>query len=975
MRKFAPLLFIICLIPLLSFSQKATWKEHKSNGYTYKYIQNDPTNTRFYTLKNGLTVILSKNEKKPRIQTYIAIKAGSKTDPATNTGLAHYLEHMLFKGTDKYGTLQWDKEKPLLDIIDALYEQYNGTKDEAQRKAIYKKIDSVSGEAAKYAIANEYDKIMASMGASGTNAWTSFEETVYTEDVPANALNKYLAVQSERFRNPILRIFHTELEAVYEEKNRGLDNDGRKVFEAMFAGLFKNHNYGQQTTIGTIEHLKNPSLVEIRKYFHEYYVPNNMGIVLVGDFDPDLVIQQIDKEFGYMKAKPIKPYTFKPEAPITKPEYFTVNGPEAERIMLGYRLPGASHPDAKILELVGKILTNGAAGLMDLNLVLEQKLLGAYAFPYILKDYSMLLLSGLPVEGQSLDDVKTLMLGEIEKLKKGDFSGKLLQAIINNEKKSMIETFEDYSNTASAIVSNFTSEQDWADVVDYTQILSNISKKDIVAFANKYFGNNYVAVYKKQGVDTSIVKVEKPTITPVTINTEAESDFSKSVNKIPENKVSPKWIDYQNDIKKLNFGGYNFYSVPNKDNDLFRLYYRFETGSWNDKLLPLASDFINYIGTRDMSASQFSQEMYTLAASFGFSVDAENTNIYVDGLYENFDATITLIEKLLNGIQADETAMDAFKVRIKKSRENAKNNKSTIMRGLQNYAKYGASNPFNNVLTDAELENLKAADLINAIRSLLKKEHTIIYYGPKDLETVAKQIVKAHPVPSDGLSPIQNTTTFNQVNTTNNQVFFAHYDMIQAEVAWYRNSGVYDSKMTPTVSLFNEYFGGGMGSIVFQTIRESKALAYSTYAYYGLPSKKEQRNAIMAYVGTQSDKFTEATQAMNDLLNKLPKSEKAILTAKENLKKSLATERITQESIIFNYFDAQKRGLSYDIRKDIFEAVNQLSYDNLNKFHAQEFANKPYSYLVIANQEKMDMDAVKKLGAIKVLSLQEIFGY
>ena len=213
---------------------KYEWKTATSGGYSYRYVTNDPIKARFYTLKNGLTVILSPTKKDPRIQCYVATKAGSKTDRSDHTGLAHYLEHMLFKGTDKYGSLNWAKEKPELDKIDALYEQYNKTTDAEQRKAIYHQIDSVSGIAATFAIANEYDKMMSAMGAQGTNAFTSFEQTVYTDDVPASAINKYLAVQSERFRNPVLRIFHTELEAVYEEKNIGMDNDNRKVFEALF---------------------------------------------------------------------------------------------------------------------------------------------------------------------------------------------------------------------------------------------------------------------------------------------------------------------------------------------------------------------------------------------------------------------------------------------------------------------------------------------------------------------------------------------------------------------------------------------------------------------------------------------------------------------------------------------------------------------------------------------------------------------
>jgi predicted Zn-dependent peptidase len=414
------------------------WKQVTAAGYTYKYVSGDPTNSRFYTLKNGLTVILSPTKKQPRIQTYIAVKAGSKTDPADHTGLAHYLEHMLFKGTDKFASLNWAKEKPLLDKVDALYEQYNNTKDEAKRKEIYKEIDKASGEAAKYAIANEYDKMMAAMGGQNSNAFTSFEQTVYTEDIPANAIDKFLKVQAERFRNPIMRIFHTELEAVYEEKNRTLDDDGRKVSEAMFKTLFPNNNYGKQTTIGTVEHLKNPSLVAIRRYYYDYYVPNNMGVIFSGDFNPDVVIKKIDLAFKYLKPKTLPPYKFEPEHPITKPIQTDVYGPNAESVTMAFRFPGASSRDARLLDLMGSMLTNGKAGLFDLDLIKKQKLLSASASSYTLKDYGVLMLRGNPVKGQSLEQVRDLMLSEIAKLRAGDFSDDLILSIVNNEKKRLI---------------------------------------------------------------------------------------------------------------------------------------------------------------------------------------------------------------------------------------------------------------------------------------------------------------------------------------------------------------------------------------------------------------------------------------------------------------------------------------------------------------------------------------------------------
>jgi predicted Zn-dependent peptidase len=558
-------------------SNSNEWKTQTSNGYTYKTVSKDPTATRFYKLKNDLTVILSVNKETPRIQTIIATKAGSKTDPATHTGLAHYLEHMLFKGTDKYGSLDWKKEKPLLDQIDALYEQYNSTKDEAKRKVIYHNIDSVSGEAAKFAIANEYDKMMSMLGAQGTNAFTSFEQTAYINDIPTNQIDRWLTIEAERFRNPILRIFHTELEAVYEEKNRSLDSDDDKVFELLFSKLFQRHNYGLQTTIGTIEHLKNPSLNEIRKYFYKNYVPNNMCIVMAGDFNPDDVIVKIDKSFGYMKPKPVEPYTFVPEDEIKSPIEATVYGPDAEYVDIAFRFPGASSKEATLLNFMSSVLSNGNAGLMDLNLVKKQEVLSASAGAYTLKDYGVLFMEGKAKEGQPLEEVKSKMLSMIDLLKSGSFDDEILTAIINNYKKSLIQQRETNGGRAFGLLESFTSEVDWKQTIDQLDEMSKLTKKDIQDFAKKWLNQNYVCIYKRIGKDENVLKVEKPEITPVAVNRDAQSDFVKTIAATPVKPIQPVFVNFDKDIEKTTLdtrgNSLMMYSVKNTSNPLFSQYF------------------------------------------------------------------------------------------------------------------------------------------------------------------------------------------------------------------------------------------------------------------------------------------------------------------------------------------------------------------------------------------------------------------
>ncbi len=953
---------------------KHDWANGRSGGYSYKYVTGDATKTRFYVLPNGLTVILSPTTREPRMQVFIAVKAGSKTDPATNTGLAHYLEHMMFKGTTSYGSMDWKKEQPYINKINSLYEEYNKTKDEAARAAIYHRIDSISGVAAKYAIANEYDKMMGAMGAKGSNAFTSFEQTVYLEDIPSNAVDKYLKVQAERFREPVFRIFHTELEAVYEEKNIGMDNDNRKVNELMLEELFRNHNYGKQTTIGTIEHLKNPSLKEIRNYYNKYYVPNNMGIIISGDFDPDVMIKKVDDYFSFMQKSEVPKYTFAPEQPITTPIEKTVLGPDAEFTTIAYRMPGIHEKDALLADITSQILTNGKAGLIDLNLVKKQKLLRAFAGVDILIDYGYMYLRGNPTMGQTVEEVKDLMLGEIENLKKGNFDDGLLTSIINNAKKAMMQQNEKYDNRAYALMSVFTSEDDWKDNVTYTERLSKITKADVVAFANKYFGNNYVAVYKRKGEDKSITKVPKPPITAVETNRDAQSQFLRIVDKMPVAAVKPVWLDYNKDITRSNVGPAEVLYVHNAENDLFRMSYRYRTGNWNDKKMAVAAQYLQFLGTDKMSAEEISREFYKLACSFSIKADNEYTTVSLEGLQENFDKAAMLLEDLLTNCKTDEEALTALKARMNKSRADARNNKMAIMQGLVSYARYGANNPFNYVLSDAELNALKSNELTALIHGLSAVSHRILYYGPATIGGLTTSLRSTHRVPGM-FAAVPAPAVFNFSEQTANQVLFADYDMVQAEIRWVRNVPNYNVGMQPVIDVFNNYFGGNMGALVFQTIRESKALAYSTNAFVMAPQKREDPGFVSAYVGCQADKFNESVAAMNELLNDLPAVQNNLQTAKSGLKNDLETERITQDEIINSFLAAEMRGVTEDLRKATYEATDKLEYNDLKKFHVAQMSGKPFTYCIVASEKKVNMDDVKKCGPVKKLSLNEIFGY
>ena len=954
-----------------------SWTEKTSAGRTYRTVTNDPSGTRFYTLPNGLTVILSVNKNEPRIQTLIVTKAGSKTDPSTNTGLAHYLEHMLFKGTDKFGTRDWAKEEPLLNEIDRLYEVYNKTKDPAERTRIYAQIDSVSYVASGYAIANEYDKMCSSMGAKGTNASTSFDRTDYINNIPANMLDKWLELEGERLRKPVLRLFHTELEAVYEEKNNGLDDDDQKVFETIFANLFLKHNYGLQTTIGTIDHLKNPSLNEIRKYFYANYVPNNMAVILAGDFDPDAAIAKIEKTFAFMQPKPVANYTYQAETPISQPVVREVFGQTTSKVNIAFRMPGAATDDAMMLSLVSNMLNNGKAGLIDLNLVKKQQLLESYAFNWNLKDYSVLWLGATPREGQSLETARDLLLGEIEKLRKGDFDASLITSIINNNKRQKLETFETNMGRAFTLEEFFYNEVDWTRYFSDDNFYSKVTKEDVMEFANKYLpANGYVCVFKRQGEDPNVLKVDKPKITPVQVNRDDQSDFLKQFLAKPAVPLQPVFLDYNRDIARAAVGNNKVLAVQNKDNSLFSLYYVFEMGKNNDAKLPLAVKYLEFLGTDKYSSEAISKEFYRLACNFSVSSNDEQTYVNLSGLQENFAEALGLFEHLLANCKPDETALKNMIEDEIKARENNKLEISYISGSAMNaYGKYEGKNPFNDVLSSEQLRALKGGELTEILHGLTGHAHNILYYGPLAV-TEATAVVAGHH--TDGKAPktVPPAKQYRYRTVTDNQVYFTQYDqMVKAQINWTRNVMPFDVAVLPKVRLFNQYFGGDMSSIVFQEIRESKALAYSSYSFFAAPGRKEDPYSLFAYIGTQADKITQAIPAMNQLLTELPNSEKSFTQAKQAIRNNIAASRITKSQILFDYLTAQRRGIEFDIRRPVYEQVENLKFEDIQTFYNEHISKKPFVITVLGDKSKIDLTSLGKFGAVKELSMEELFGY
>jgi predicted Zn-dependent peptidase len=950
-------------------SQKTSYK------YEYETVEGDALNTFIYTLDNGLKVYMSVNKDEPRIQTNIAVNTGSKQDPADATGLAHYLEHMVFKGTSKIATINWEEEKVLLKRISDLYELRRTVTDVAERTAIYQQIDSLSGEAAKFAVPNEYDKMISSIGAKGTNAYTSVERTVYINDIPSNEFEKWLSIESERFNELVLRLFHTELEAVYEEYNRSRDNDYWLSYETMSKALFKKHQYGTQTTIGTSEHLKNPSMEKIHQYFSERYVPNNMAIILSGDLDPDNTVDLITKYFGEYKSKEVPAFTAAVEEEATEPEFITVKGSDASWVSIGYRLPGIETEDIYMLNLFDGLLNNGQAGLIDLDLIKAQKVLDAHSSPQTMKDYSTFEMSGNPREGQTLEAVKDLLLAQVEKIKAGEFEEWMLPAVIKDFKLSEQQRNQYNSARAGKMTNAFIMNQSWSDVVNTNEKLSKVTKDDIIAFANKYFKNNYVVVYKETGEGDN-PKVEKPAITQVQLNRDTASAFATEFEKMDATRMTPVFDDYKADIKENKLtSGVPLYYVENTTNETFSLNYILDMGSYSDKEMALAVEYLEYLGTDKYSANELQLEFFKLGLSYSVYAAQERVYVTLSGLDESLEEGIKLFEHILANVQPNQEAFENGVADKLKDRADTKLNKGAILYGgLMNYGMYGENSPIKNILSADELKQLDPNNLVSKIKELTSYEHYIYYYGRKNIDDVKALLDANHKTP-ETLKPLITAKEFPELAMEANTVYFVNYDMVQSEVMMLSNAGSYNKDIAATTNVFNEYFGSGLSSIIFQEIRESKALAYSAYAVYTTPRKANKSHYVRAYIGTQVDKLADAKKAIMELMNEMPEVEDQFQDSKMAALKKIETSRTKRSSLFWKYLSAKEMGRDSDINETIYPQIKELQLADLKTFFNSNIAGKNYTYLVIGNKELIKMDVLKEMGEVKELSLEEIFGY
>ena len=775
----------------------------------------------------------------------------------------------------------------------------------------------------------------------------------------------------------VIRGFHTELEAVYEEYNIYLTDDGDKLWKALGEKLTPTHPYGTQTTIGTQEHLKNPSITNIKNYFKKWYVPNNVAICMAGDFDMDKTIAIIDQYFGGWKpgadvAQPV----FPEQKPLTAPVDTAVIGQQAENVWVGWLAKKASDLQCDTLDVIGDMLNNGKAGIFDINLNQQMKVLSAGAMFQDEQDYSSFILMGMPKPEQSLEEVRDLMLAEIENLKKGNFSDDLLPSVINNMKLNYQRSLESNQWRARQFMNAFIDGVTWEQKIGKLDRVSKMTKEQIVAFANRFFSAGYATIYKKTGVDSTQKKIDKPAITPIQANRDQMSAFVKEIQESQVEPIHPKFVDFKKDLvigetkNKL-----PLYYKQNTENDLFTIVFRYEFGQQDDNRYDIAAGYLDYVGTDKLSAAEVKQKFYNLACNYSVNVHADNLNISLSGLQSQMPEALALLESVVRNAKADKESYDQYVGLILKSREDAKTDQRSNFARLVSYATFGEHNAQRDMMSEEQLRQADPQQLLSLIANLPNLKHSVLYYGKLSPEELSDVLGKAHPTPQ-ALADVPKGKPYVRQEAKTNEIWIAPYDAKNIYLMMYHNENRdWHPEQEAVVDLFNEYYGGGMNGIVFQEMREARGLAYSAAAYYITPSKKDEKEYCQTYIITQNDKMMDAVNQFHVILNDMPASETAFQIAKDAVTKQLASMRVTKSAVINAYLIARRLGIDYDQNERVYNALPGVSLQTIVDFEKAQMANKAYRYIILGDEKELDMEALGKIGPIRRLTTEEIFGY
>lgn len=930
-----------------------------------------------YKLKNGLTVWVNEDHSQPKAYGGIVVKAGAKDSP--NTGIAHYFEHIMFKGTDKIGTIDFESEKIYLDSISMKYDELAETTDEGQRKEIQKKINELSIKASDYAIPNEFDRLISRYGGSGLNAFTSYDITVYYNTFSPQYFNQWAELNSERLMNPVFRLFQSELETVYEEKNMYDDALGRRAMDVLLEKFFRPHPY-MYSIIGSTENLKNPRLSEMKEFYDNYYVGKNMGLIICGDVYADEIIPIVEKTFGKIKAGEIPEKKYPRPASIDGRESFQVKFPIpfVKAGAYGWRGVPEYHEDDIPLQIATGLLNNSnMTGYLD-KLMTDQKVLAAGAMNMGF-NYAGLL-GGFVVPKllfQSENKAKKLMYAEIERIKNGDFTEEDVNAIKTEIKRNYQRRLENLDYRPYMMHSIFSQGKDWNEFIKYIMDIDVYKKEDIVAVANKYFTENFFDVSKKTG-DYPKDRIEKPGFEPIVPkHKEAESEYAKELANMPLMEARPRFLDFEKDVKTLEISPkVKLYLKENPINDIFSLKISFGKGSAESNLLNPLSTYLEFLGTESMNYDEFRNSFQRIGSVFYTSCDNNSFSLNLTGFDEHFEETMSLLAQFVKNVKPEKKKLKQLLDDKKLSDKAFAESPDNLANALFEKVVYGEKSEYLTQLSLSEMKKLTPEDLINEFSEILKVECEIHYCGKLAEETVLDQIKKTIDI--ENVSVDSNAPVYWELSEYDETlIYFVNAPKATQSIIWlYSKGGVNEDDETRNAGqLFSSYFGSGMSSIVFQEIREFRSLAYRATARYSLGNYKyrDKPGFLYGMLSTQSDKTLEGIEVMDSLLKNMPVKPERVEFARQDIINNANNNYPVFRDVSSRISSLIKQGYKDDPNKALIRQMPDVNMDEIIKFYDKNVKNRPLVYMIVGNEKNIDLEKFEKFGKIIRVKKDEIY--
>lgn len=961
-------IFIVLSILCLNSTVTSLFAQQIQNKSSFEESIDAPFKVMERKLANGLTVLMAPSKESPTIRTSIMIKAGSQQEPENTTGLAHYLEHLLFKGTDQLGALNFAKEKPLLDEIEAQFEIYRKTTDSLKRRQIYSLIDSLSYKASTYAQSSEFSDILIKMGAFFVNAFTNVNRTGYINKIPSNQLEKWIRLEAERFRNPQFRTFHTELEAVYEEMNIFQDDAYNMTQLELLKTLFPLGYGGYKHPIGEIEHLKNPSITEIKQFYRDYYVPNNMAIILVGDFDPDQTMALLASTFGKMKSGKVpkiqKPKNQKLKSPIE--QSITTSGPNL--VYIGYEFDGYGSEEAILMEFIEMLMFNGNAGLLDLHINNKQKTKSISTFPIFYQDYSAHIIYAEPKEGQRLTEVRDLILEQFDRLKKGDFPDWLVEATRNELSKRYMQSTSSERGKTDLLMNAFINEISLADNFEIIHQLNAVTKADIIAFAQKHYSDNYAIVYHKNG--TNINKIKKPVITGLSKNANQQSDFRKQLELSSASfEIDYQALDFEKDISTVDLaGGAKLYHVKNVDNSLFHMRIVLNIPQSN-KFSPLLKNYLEKAATEYKTRNKVDEELFKLGSQLNLFSDLYSLTIAISGLSENYEKSLDILSDLLHKVKADTELLASISSSLISKNHEAQ---TTIWGKKQqafHYIRYGRENALRYIISEEELGEVGSAELVHQIQHIFNEHYEVYYYGV-DAPAKVRKAINSKLIVDQKITHSTEPKVFPFVPATKNKVYLVDHKSNKAELFFIAKLKGYDQDLEYMSIIFNSYFSG----LIFKELRERRGLAYTAYSRLAIPTFAKRNFLFYPIVNTQTDKVAESSILAKNLIRDLPMDEEVYLEVRNRFLQTWKADRAAKSTKLDWFQRAKMRGIKEDQYARNIRLLEKSTFEDFKRFYSSWIKDALVETLIVGDLEGIAQDQLGPLGEIEVLTTEKLFG-